>query len=244
MDGETPSWLEEGSSSTPAADPSPPASSPTAASEPSAPPSSFSTPAPSAKTTARVPTDTTDNVAGSILASTGAASPPPKPVIPEADEKDLPKMILFMRILNMAAAALLITCSVLALIPSGTHLSVWVTAIYAMCGGILVCCLETQLKFIRTIIAMNFGFLFNSVYRFVFYLLMASVTWSYEGILGYITAITLGCVAVFNTYVLCRYPAYRKMREKIAGEEDKRIQAKINQQVRKQAVSSMGWGSS
>lgn len=117
-------------------------------------------------------------------------------------------------------------------------------AIYAMCGGILVCCLETQLKFVRTIIAMNFGFLFNSVYRCLFYVLMASVVWSYEGLLAYITSITLGCVAVFNTYILCRYPAYRKMREKIAEEEDKRIQAKINQQVRNQAIRNMGWGKS
>ena len=121
-------------------------------------------------------------------------------------------------------------------------ISVWVTSIYAICGGLLICCLETQLKFVRTIIAMNFGFLFNSVYRFLFYCLMSSVTWLYGGILGYITAITLGCVAVFNTYVLCRFPAYRKMREQTAAEEDKRIQTKINQQVRKQAVSQMGWG--
>ena len=71
---------------------------------------------------------------------------------------------------------------------------------------------------------------------------MASVTWSYDSLLGMITAITLGVVAVFNTYILCRYPTYRKMREKVAEEEDKRVQAKINQQVRKQAISQMGWG--
>jgi len=71
---------------------------------------------------------------------------------------------------------------------------------------------------------------------------MASVTWSYDSLLGWITAITLGVVAVFNTYILCRYPTYRKMREKVAEEEDKRVQAKINQQVRKQAISQMGWG--
>jgi hypothetical protein len=71
---------------------------------------------------------------------------------------------------------------------------------------------------------------------------MASVTWSYGNLLGKITAITLGVVAVFNTYILCRYPTYRKMREKVAEEEDKRVQAKINQQVRKQAISQMGWG--
>merc|ERR1712086_809165 len=94
----------------------------------------------------------------------------------------------------------------------------------------------------RTIIAMNFGFLFNSVYRAVFYCLMASVTWSYGWLLAYITAITLGCAAVFNTFVLCRYPAYRRMREQIAAAEDRRIQAKINQQVSKQAANQMGWG--
>ena len=131
---------------------------------------------------------------------------------------------------------------VFTLLPSGIHISVWITAIYAMCGGVLVCCLETQLKFVRTIIAMNFGFLFNSVYRFLFYCLMASVCWSYEGLSGYITAISLGCVAVFDTFVLCRYPAYRRMRERVAAEEDRRIQSKINQQVTKQAASQMGWG--
>jgi len=73
---------------------------------------------------------------------------------------------------------------------------------------------------------------------------MASVSWSYKGLLGKITAITLGVVAVFNTYILCRYPTYRRMREKIAEEEDKRIEAKINQQVRKQAMASMFNGGS
>ena len=77
---------------------------------------------------------------------------------------------------------------------------------------------------------MNFGFLFNSVYRFLFYCLMASVSWGYESLLGKITAGLLGATAVFNTFVICRYPSYRRQREKIAEEEDKRIQAKINQQ--------------
>ena len=124
------------------------------------------------------------------------------------------------------------------------HISVWIMALYATFGGMLVCCLETQLKFIRTSIAMNFGFLFNSVYRFLFYCLMASVSWGYESLLGKITAGVLGFTAVFNTFVICRYPSYRRQREKIAEEEDKRIQAKINQQVRKQAFSQMGWGGS
>jgi hypothetical protein len=49
---------------------------------------------------------------------------------------------------------------------------------YAACGGLLICCLETQLKFLRVMIAVNFGFLFQSAWRFLFYLLLASVAWS------------------------------------------------------------------
>jgi len=255
MDGETPSWLEEGTA------PSPPAEAPTsaAATAPAAPPTApptgaFSLDDKSAPaTTAASPGDAaaardapaTDNVARSILGSAGAeatAATTAAAAAGGAKEEDLPRLILSMRVLNMAAAALLITCSVFTLIPGGTHISVWVMSIYAMCGGTLVCCLETQLKFVRTIIAMNFGFLFNSVYRFFFYCLMASVAWSYGGLLAWITSITLVVVACFNTYVLCRYPAYRRMREKVAAEEDQRIQAKINQQVRTQALRNMGWG--
>ncbi|KAL7528952.1 hypothetical protein ACHAXR_002716 [Thalassiosira sp. AJA248-18] len=239
MDGESPSWLEDGASSTPAAaDPTPPYTAPAvdAAASPAF------TIDEAAEKTARAPA-ATDNVAGSILASmnTKSNADTAPAATNDVDEADLPKIILVMRVLNMASAVLLITCSIIELtrLP---HISVWVTSIYATCGGLLVCCLETQLKFVRTIIAMNFGFLFHSVYRFLFYCLMASVTWSYGGMLGYVTAILLGVVAVFNTYVLCRYPAYRKIRENVAAEEDKRIQAKINQQVRKQAVSQMGWG--
>jgi hypothetical protein len=118
-------------------------------------------------------------------------------------------------------------------------LASWVLAIYATCGGMLICCLETQLKFLRVAIAVNFGFLFNSVWRLLFYLLLASVTWAYQGLFGRIISFSLIGIAVFNTFILCRYPSYRKMREKIAEEEDKRIEARISQEVRKKAASQL-----
>jgi hypothetical protein len=118
--------------------------------------------------------------------------------------------------------------------------STFVLAVYASCGGLLVCCTETQLKFLRVMIAVNFGFLFSAFWRFMFYLLMASVTWAYDDLFGKIVAGCLAGVAVYNTYVLCRYPSYRHMREKIAEEEDKRIEARISKEVRKQAVSQLG----
>lgn len=124
-------------------------------------------------------------------------------------------------------------------------LSTFVLAIYATCGALLICCLETQLKFLRVLIAVNFGFLFHSVWRFLFYLLLGSVAWSYEGLFGKIMAGCFTGVALFNTYVLCRYPSYRKIREKIAEEEDKRIEARISKEVKRQATKSfMGRNSS
>lgn len=118
-------------------------------------------------------------------------------------------------------------------------LSNWVLAVYATCGGLLVCCLETQLKFLRVMIALNFGFLFDAVWRFLYYLLMASVAWAYNNLFGKIVAIALVVVALFNTYVLCRYPSYRKVRERIAEEEDKRIEARISKEVKRQAVNQI-----
>lgn len=118
-------------------------------------------------------------------------------------------------------------------------ISGFILAIYATCGAILICCLETQLKFVRVLIAVNFGFLFNSVWRFLFYILLGSVAWSYNNLFGKIVAICFGAVALFNTYVLCRYPAYRKIREKIAEEEDRRIEARISKEVKRQAARQM-----
>lgn len=262
MDGESPAWLEEGKSSSAA--PAPASASALAAPSPlsadfddgAAPPTSTSTSA-GAAAAARTGGDS-GNVAGTFLSGMNPARLGKKAaagVVPPATtttnatstrqilagEAELPKLILFMRVLNMGTAALLITTSIIQLVGL-PPISIWVTAIYATCGGLLICCLETQLKIFRTIIAMNFGFLFHSIYRMLFYALMASVCWSYQTILGKATSIVLGCVAVFNTFVLCKYPGYRKMREDIAAEEDARIQAKIHAQVRKQAISSMGWG--
>ena len=118
-------------------------------------------------------------------------------------------------------------------------LTPFILALYASCGGLLICCLETQLKFVRVMIALNFGFLFNSFWRFLFYLMMALVSWNFKGIFGKIVGGAFVVVAIFNTYVLCRYPSYRKVREKIAEEEDKRIEARISKEVKRQAAAQL-----
>ncbi len=88
-------------------------------------------------------------------------------------------------------------------------------------------------------IAVNFGFLFNSMWRFLFYMILASVTYAYGGLLGFVMSCVMVGVAFFNAFILCRYPAYRKVREKIAEEEDKRIQDRIAKEVKTQAKKEM-----
>lgn len=100
MDGEKPSWLEGNDAEAPTPVPPP---------EPTSEPETFdlNQPPPSSAKTARAPT--TDNVAGSILSNSNANANAPKK---EVDESDLPKMIFVMRLLNLAAAGLLIAVSV------------------------------------------------------------------------------------------------------------------------------------
>ena len=107
VDGETPSWLD-GADSNPATLAAEVDTSITAPSSTPAPTPAAAAPPPAAPTT--------DNVAGSILTSMNKDVKTTQSKMAAAaaveDEKDLPKLILFMRILNMAAAVLLITCSV------------------------------------------------------------------------------------------------------------------------------------
>ena len=108
MADEQPSWLDgdDGKGSAPVADLPPPIPTP----EPAAPSPLVAEP------TTTATTNKTDNVAGSILSSmnkdVNTTQSKIAAVAAVEDEKDLPKLILFMRVLNMAAAVLLITCSV------------------------------------------------------------------------------------------------------------------------------------
>jgi len=182
------------------------------------------------------------NAGASMLQSSGAATfkdSPSPPTTQPVDETDLPRIILIMRLANMGVVAALITFAVLNMVGIPSSPALWVLSIYATCGGLLVCCLETQLRFLRVWIAINFGFLFSPFFRFFYYLLLASITWSYGSFFGLIVSIALVVVAIFNTYVLFRYPSYRAVRERIAEEEDKKIEAKISGEVRKQAIKSL-----
>ena len=155
------------------------------------------------------------------------------------ETEQLRGIILFTRLLNLGVSLAVIVHSVLVFISFSLSPKHWVLGAYATCGGCLICCLETQLKFFRTAIAMNFGFLFNPLLRFVYYILLATVCLSFDDIFGKMLAAALAGIAIYNTYVLIKYPAYRKMRDELANEEDTRIQKRMREQVRKEATKQM-----
>jgi hypothetical protein len=167
-----------------------------------------------------------------------AQSTPAPAEMTEADKENLRGAILFMRLANLGVSVTVIAHAVLFLISLPSP-QMWVLGFYSACGGCLICCLETQLKFIRTIIALNFGFLFNPSLRFAYYLLMATMCYSFRDLFGRILAGCLVGIALYNTFVLIKYPAYRKMRDDLAAEEDKRIEGKLKERVRIEASKQM-----
>ncbi|KAL7515449.1 hypothetical protein ACHAXN_013516 [Cyclotella atomus] len=143
----------------------------------------------------------------------------------EAGSSDdgLPRIILLMRLGNLGAAALLIFCS----------FSTMILAVYGLCFGSLICCLEVNLSFLRHPIADNFGFLYNPLLRLMFYVLLGMISWSFGTLLGIIASIALAVLSLFNTYVICRYPGYRAALKELADEDEKKMKREMNKQILK-----------
>eukprot|EP00558_Chaetoceros_sp_UNC1202_P008980 CAMPEP_0197247532 /NCGR_PEP_ID=MMETSP1429-20130617/29250_1 /TAXON_ID=49237 /ORGANISM="Chaetoceros sp., Strain UNC1202" /LENGTH=223 /DNA_ID=CAMNT_0042708451 /DNA_START=44 /DNA_END=715 /DNA_ORIENTATION=+ len=207
-----------------------------------------STPAPATAAAAPAKTETSIAVASSASASASASESPPAAAASEdpatladTEREQLRGIILFTRLINLAVSVAVITHAIISFIGLPNP-KFWVLGFYSFVFGSLICCLETQLKFVRTIIAINFGFLFDPFLRFLFYMLVATVEFSFKTIFGHILAGSLVGVAFYNTFVLIKYPAYRRLRDQIAKEEDLRIEGKIRAKVRKEATAAMFQG--
>lgn len=152
------------------------------------------------------------------------------------NDGELPKLVLLMRLGNIIAAGLLISASVgnLWRIFNVTKL---VLSGYGACFGILICGLELNLSFLRVRIASSFGFLYNPFLRLLFSVLLASIAWSFETILGTIACVALLILALYNTYVICRYPQYRDVLKELADEDEKVIKREARKQAWRYAAA-------
>jgi len=152
------------------------------------------------------------------------------------NDGELPKLVLIMRLGNILAAGLLISSSVgnLWKIFNVTKL---VLSGYGACFGILICCLELNLSFLRVRIASSFGFLYNPFLRLLFSVLLSSIAWSFETLLGTIACGALLIIALFNTYVICRYPQYRAVLTELSDEDEKVIKREARKQAWRYAAA-------
>lgn len=222
QNGQAPSWLTD--TPAPASAPAPaaaPAPSPAAAPEPE----TFSAPAAAKPASAPAPA--------------AASTPGDSTALTAEEEETLKGVILFTRLANLCVSIAVAVMSTFRLVYYLAYPQYYVLCFYASMGSILICCVETQLKFVRTHIALNFGFLFSAIPRFFFYIFLATVCWSLGDIFAQVCAGCLVGIAFYNTYVIMRYPAYRKLRDAVAKEEDERINAAIREKVRKEATSAM-----
>jgi len=193
-------------------------------------------PAPTPTPTPTPPAPTSNDNAASTLAPrpAPATTSSTSALTEEEEDTKLKAVIMSMRLLNLGVSATMMVHAVVALIqfpPIGQ----FVLAFYAISASCLICCLETQLKFVRTPIAINFGFLFDPSLRFLFYVIMASLEWSFGNLFGKIVAAVILGAALYNTFVMFKYPKYRKKRDELAKEEDERIQQKIRSRVATEA---------
>jgi len=126
---------------------------------------------------------------------------------PKKKGPDLPKLILYMRLANVALSALMITSAVTSALMSAS-LSNFIIGAYVSCFGCLFCCYETHLKQVSVFIADNFGFLYNAKARCLFMMLIATLCYTLN-IIGMITAFLCVAAVCLNVYVLFKHPHYQ-----------------------------------
>ena len=76
----------------------------------------------------------------------------------------------------------------------------------------------------------------------MFYLIIASLEWSFGDLFGKAVAGIIVGTACYNTVVMFKFPKYRKKRDELAKEEDGRIQQKIRKRVQQEATAAMFTG--
>jgi hypothetical protein len=101
--------------------------------------------------------------------SSGAANT--SNAVPPEVSKEVPRMILYTRIINLILSVCMIIVSILSLFTTQSA-TTGVLACYLVVFACLLCCFETHLKQVSKIIALNFGFMYSAKARSVFMLFL------------------------------------------------------------------------
>lgn len=125
------------------------------------------------------------------------------------DKNALMRVKIMKRFVNMLVSSVSAVRAILIIITIPDSISEFVIAVYSavLCAFVFLSEM-TELAFMKWIL-MNHGYLYSPTWRFMFYLLLASMQWSLGGLWSYINGGALVVVAFFNVYWLLKYPSLR-----------------------------------
>ncbi|GAB5030112.1 golgi apparatus membrane protein tvp15 [Nannochloropsis oceanica] len=119
-----------------------------------------------------------------------------------------PQLVVYMRVANFGLCILMSAAAILTVIvPAGATPASWVLAFYVLAFSCLLCCFEFNIRQVAKHIANNFGFLYDAKSRATFLVFVGVLCFSL-GVTGKIAGAAMIANALFNTFVLCKYPQY------------------------------------
>mmetsp|Transcript_3243 Transcript_3243/g.5033 ORF Transcript_3243/g.5033 Transcript_3243/m.5033 type:complete len:239 (+) Transcript_3243:120-836(+) len=142
--------------------------------------------------------------------------------------QDLPSLMIFMRLINIGLCALLCTTAALSLV-GAPNFKKLVLAIYLFAFACILCCFETHIKYVATLAAANFGFLYDAKGRAIFLFFIGILCISFGSILGYLSAVCMIVDAFFNFYVIWKYPEIEANQQRKDLESQSKEFARNNQ---------------
>ena len=132
-------------------------------------------------------------------------------------QEDVPKMILYTRVLNLALSVGMLIASLLSLLTT-TDATNGVLACYTLLFSCLLCCYETHLKQVSKLVAKNFGFLYSAKSRCLFMVFIGTIMFSFS-LFGKLIGLLMLANACFNAFLLCMYPQFDDLQRKDAQAE-------------------------
>ena len=132
-------------------------------------------------------------------------------------DPEVPRMILYSRVLNLILSICMIVASLLSLLTTD-NATTGVLACYVVVFSCLLCCFETHMKLISKMIALNFGFMYSAKSRCVFMVFVGTILFSFS-LFGKIVGCLMLGNAGFNVFVLFKYKGYEEAQRVAAQAE-------------------------
>ena len=135
----------------------------------------------------------------------------------EPIDKSIARYMLYTRIINFVLSICMLLASLLSILTTNSA-TTGVLAAYVSVFACLLCCFETHLKQVSKIIAVNFGFLYSAKSRAIFMVFIGTLMFSFS-LFGMIIGACMMANAVFNLYIIFKYPQYDEVQRKDAQAE-------------------------